>query len=239
MLRSVGVTGTNGKTTTTRWLAGALHRPVLSCTTLGDSLDDEALAREAGFEGFLKVTRVAIERGARLAAIELTSQALSQGAARAWPCEVGVFTNFTHDHALPTTQNAIGDTSSPARETSDTYVFVDREGDVYKSSEPLGPLQSLRQRPGVARRRVSTGKGSIFAITEADGRLLGSRDLGASWQSVDYAGTPRPWGKVTSITVDTNGDGLLVHLPKKQFVTHDDGVTWLPRRQSYFAGVGR
>ena len=103
MLRSVGVTGTNGKTTTTRWLAGALHRPVLSCTTLGYSLDDEALAREARFEVFLKATRVAIERGARLAAIELTSQALWQGAARAWPCEVGVFTNFTHDHAQPTT----------------------------------------------------------------------------------------------------------------------------------------
>jgi UDP-N-acetylmuramoyl-L-alanyl-D-glutamate--2,6-diaminopimelate ligase len=38
------------------------------------------------------------ERGGRHAAVELTSEALAQGFARAWPCRVGVFTNLTHDH---------------------------------------------------------------------------------------------------------------------------------------------
>jgi UDP-N-acetylmuramoyl-L-alanyl-D-glutamate--2,6-diaminopimelate ligase len=37
-------------------------------------------------------------RGGRLAAIELTSEALARGFAQSWPCRVGVFTNLTHDH---------------------------------------------------------------------------------------------------------------------------------------------
>ena len=38
------------------------------------------------------------ERGGRYAAVELTSEALAQGFAEAWQCNVGVFTNLTHDH---------------------------------------------------------------------------------------------------------------------------------------------
>ncbi len=98
---TVGVTGTNGKTTTTRWIAtalGALGGPVASVTTVGAFLDDAPVEARADHAGFLGVLDAAFRRGGRHAAIELTSEALSLGFAQAWPCRVGVFTNLTHDH---------------------------------------------------------------------------------------------------------------------------------------------
>jgi UDP-N-acetylmuramoyl-L-alanyl-D-glutamate--2,6-diaminopimelate ligase len=101
---TVGVTGTNGKTTTTTWIAAALRRvasrgaPVARATTLGFFLDDEELETEKSFDGFLDAMKRCFERGCRHAAIELTSEALASGFAQAWPCDVGVFTNLSHDH---------------------------------------------------------------------------------------------------------------------------------------------
>ncbi len=100
-IATVGVTGTNGKSTTTTWLAAALRRlggPVVRITTLGFYVDDDELALPKDYDGFVEAMRVGLERGARHAAIELTSEALGRGFARAWPCRVGVFTNLTHDH---------------------------------------------------------------------------------------------------------------------------------------------
>jgi UDP-N-acetylmuramoyl-L-alanyl-D-glutamate--2,6-diaminopimelate ligase len=100
-LFTVGVTGTNGKTSTTRWTAaclGRVARPVAQTTTLGSYLDDAPFESSRDFEGFLATMRAALDQGGRFAAIELTSEALARGFARAWPCSVGVFTNLTHDH---------------------------------------------------------------------------------------------------------------------------------------------
>ncbi|HEY8078892.1 MAG TPA: UDP-N-acetylmuramyl-tripeptide synthetase [Labilithrix sp.] len=100
-IATVGVTGTNGKTTTTAWIAAALRRlggPVLRATTVGHFLDDERLEIEKSYDGFVSAMRTMFDRGGRRAAIELTSEALAAGFARAWPCRVGVFTNLTHDH---------------------------------------------------------------------------------------------------------------------------------------------
>lgn len=100
-LTSVGTTGTNGKTTTTTWIAKALAAhggPVVRATTIGFYLDDEELPHEKSYDGFVQTMREGLDRGARFASIELTSEALAQGFARAWPCQVGVFTNLSHDH---------------------------------------------------------------------------------------------------------------------------------------------
>jgi UDP-N-acetylmuramoyl-L-alanyl-D-glutamate--2,6-diaminopimelate ligase len=100
-LTTVGVTGTNGKTSTTRWTAACLARlarPVAQTTTLGSLLDDAPFEAPRDFQGFLATMRAALDRGGRFAAIEVTSEALARGFARAWPCQAGVFTNLTHDH---------------------------------------------------------------------------------------------------------------------------------------------
>jgi UDP-N-acetylmuramoyl-L-alanyl-D-glutamate--2,6-diaminopimelate ligase len=105
-LFTVGITGTNGKTTTTAWVAAALRRlarsvgagPVARATTVGFFLDDELREVEKSYVGFVDAMHTCFERGGRHAAIELTSESLANGFARAWPCKVGVFTNLTHDH---------------------------------------------------------------------------------------------------------------------------------------------
>ena len=42
--------------------------------------------------------RRCVDEGGRFAAVELTSEALVRGFGKAWPVEVGVFTNLTLDH---------------------------------------------------------------------------------------------------------------------------------------------
>src|SRR5262249_715886 len=64
----------------------------------GFFLDDEELANERSYQGFINGMQRSLERGGSHAAVELTSEALARGFARAWPCRVGVFTNLTHDH---------------------------------------------------------------------------------------------------------------------------------------------
>jgi UDP-N-acetylmuramoyl-L-alanyl-D-glutamate--2,6-diaminopimelate ligase len=98
---TVGVTGTNGKTTTTAWIAAALRslsHPVARATTVGFFVDDKEIEIEKSYNGFLTGMRTAYDLGGTHAAIELTSEALAAGFAKAWPCKVGVFTNLTHDH---------------------------------------------------------------------------------------------------------------------------------------------
>jgi len=100
-LTTVGITGTNGKTSTTRWTAACLARlarPVAQVTTLGAFLDDEPFDTAEDFEGFVCAMRAGADRGGRFAAVETTSEALARGFARTWPCTIGIFTNLTRDH---------------------------------------------------------------------------------------------------------------------------------------------
>ena len=101
-LLCVGVTGTNGKTSTTGMVAallGLLARPVARTTTLGCFLDDEQLDVPAHYAGFLRTMERCVAAGGRFAALELTSEALAMGFAKSWPCKVAAFTNLSLDHS--------------------------------------------------------------------------------------------------------------------------------------------
>jgi UDP-N-acetylmuramoyl-L-alanyl-D-glutamate--2,6-diaminopimelate ligase len=100
-VRTVGVTGTNGKTTTTTWIAAALAtiaRPVARITTVGFFLDDQEIDVPKTHHGSLELVRRAEALGGRFCAIEYTSESLARGYAQLWPAEVAAFTNLTHDH---------------------------------------------------------------------------------------------------------------------------------------------
>jgi UDP-N-acetylmuramoyl-L-alanyl-D-glutamate--2,6-diaminopimelate ligase len=104
-LRSVGVTGTNGKTSTTTYLAAALAElatPVAWVTTVGSGVGDPrhdlGQPPPADHGRFLLMMDQLRSRGGRWAAIEVTSASLGLGFARAWPCAIAVFTNLGHDH---------------------------------------------------------------------------------------------------------------------------------------------
>jgi UDP-N-acetylmuramoyl-L-alanyl-D-glutamate--2,6-diaminopimelate ligase len=98
---TIGVTGTNGKTSTTRLIASALQsatRPVLSETTIGYEFRGQPVNVPRTLHGYLGALARAARLGARHAAVEVTSQALSRGYAKMWRFDVGVFTNLSNDH---------------------------------------------------------------------------------------------------------------------------------------------
>ncbi|MBI5709597.1 MAG: UDP-N-acetylmuramoyl-L-alanyl-D-glutamate--2,6-diaminopimelate ligase [Candidatus Eisenbacteria bacterium] len=103
-LTVVGVTGTNGKTTTT-WMLEAVFRAagrvpgVLGTTGVrvaGEARPSAFTTPEAPeLQGLLREMR---ERGVEAVALELSSHALAQRRCYALECDVAVFTNLSHDH---------------------------------------------------------------------------------------------------------------------------------------------
>lgn len=101
-IASVGVTGTNGKSSTTRFvwagLGADVDHPVARVTTVDAAVGDDVRPPPVDHDTFLALMRTLHERGGRRAAIEATSATLGLGFARAWPFRVGVFTNLGNDH---------------------------------------------------------------------------------------------------------------------------------------------
>jgi UDP-N-acetylmuramoyl-L-alanyl-D-glutamate--2,6-diaminopimelate ligase len=98
----VGVTGTNGKTSTTDMLAALLsllQEPVARSTTLGYFVGQEALAVPPHYPGFVAMMQRCLAGGGRYAVLELTSEALARGFTKSWPCRVAAFTNLSIDHS--------------------------------------------------------------------------------------------------------------------------------------------
>ena len=94
-LTVVGVTGTNGKTTTTWLLSSVLNAVGRSCTMLG-TLSGSFTTPEAPL--LQRVLRAAVTRNESAVAMEVSSHALALNRVDATWFEVGVFTNLTQDH---------------------------------------------------------------------------------------------------------------------------------------------
>uniref|UniRef100_UPI001F38FA92 UDP-N-acetylmuramoyl-L-alanyl-D-glutamate--2, 6-diaminopimelate ligase n=1 Tax=Microlunatus kandeliicorticis TaxID=1759536 RepID=UPI001F38FA92 len=106
-LRTVGITGTNGKTTTSFLVDGGLraggwHTGLIG--TLGYRIDDRPLdgprttvttPESAELQGLFAALR---EAGAQAVTMEVSSHALALGRADAVVFDVAVFTNFGRDH---------------------------------------------------------------------------------------------------------------------------------------------
>ncbi|MGI8509375.1 MAG: UDP-N-acetylmuramoyl-L-alanyl-D-glutamate--2,6-diaminopimelate ligase [Gemmatimonadaceae bacterium] len=107
-LRFLGVTGTNGKTTTVnilRALVDTPSAPSASIGTLGVLLgrDGESIAGGLGLttpgpDELHRVLRDLVERGVRTVAMEVSSHALDQHRVHGIRFDAGVFTNLTRDH---------------------------------------------------------------------------------------------------------------------------------------------
>ena len=105
-LRMVGVTGTNGKTTSVWVLRHMLSQrePTASLGTLGTLLEDgtvlpgsEALTTP-GPVALAHTLRLLVDRGVRAVAMEVSSHALDQGRVHALRFDAALFTNLTRDH---------------------------------------------------------------------------------------------------------------------------------------------
>jgi UDP-N-acetylmuramoyl-L-alanyl-D-glutamate--2,6-diaminopimelate ligase len=103
-LRVVGVTGTNGKTTTAYLVRALLEATEMQCGLLGTVKsvvggDERMVARTTPEAIDLQADlRAMLDGGDRACAMEVSSHALELGRVDAVPFAVGVFTNLTQDH---------------------------------------------------------------------------------------------------------------------------------------------
>jgi UDP-N-acetylmuramoyl-L-alanyl-D-glutamate--2,6-diaminopimelate ligase len=103
-LPTVGVTGTNGKTTTTKMLQAIAdydRGPTVFLGTTGYEIAGETLPAPNTTPDAIVIQaalRRGLDRGARLAAMEVSSHALVQGRAADVHFQVAVFTNLTPEH---------------------------------------------------------------------------------------------------------------------------------------------
>ena len=103
-MRVVGVTGTNGKTSCSQWIAAALSALGTPCAiigTLGSGMHGHLV-----HTGFTTPDAPQLQRnlaqlreaGARAVSMEVSSHALHQGRVNGTAFEIAVFTNLTQDH---------------------------------------------------------------------------------------------------------------------------------------------
>ncbi len=104
-LKLVGVTGTNGKTTTTHLIEALLQAAAQPTALLGTlyarwpGAAAQIAAHTTPFAIELQAQlSAALAAGSRYAVLEVSSHALAQGRVRECPFEVAVFTNLTQDH---------------------------------------------------------------------------------------------------------------------------------------------
>jgi UDP-N-acetylmuramoyl-L-alanyl-D-glutamate--2,6-diaminopimelate ligase len=103
-LQLVGITGTNGKTTTTYLVAAIAEsagEPVAMTTTVEYRVDRERWKAERTTPeatDMQRILRRAVERGCKMAVMESSSQAIDLHRCDALEYAVAVFTNLTRDH---------------------------------------------------------------------------------------------------------------------------------------------
>lgn len=103
-LALLGVTGTNGKTTTTMLIRQLLHGAGLGCGVVGTVIlaagNQEVEATRTSPESpvFYRFLRRSVEAGDAALAIEVSSHALSMERVAGAQFKVGLFTNLTQDH---------------------------------------------------------------------------------------------------------------------------------------------
>ena len=103
-LKLLGITGTNGKTTTCLIVAHLLKQAAMPCGVIGTVvIDDGRLRRPAQLTtpGAIEISRILaamVDNGCRAVAIEVSSHALHQRRTAALSFDAAIFTNLTGDH---------------------------------------------------------------------------------------------------------------------------------------------
>lgn len=103
-LNLIGITGTNGKTTTAHLIHQLLNRANIRCGLVGTvQIDDGQDLHAASLTtpssiDLSKLLRAMVDNGCKAAVIEVSSHALVQGRVSALSFDVAVFTNLSGDH---------------------------------------------------------------------------------------------------------------------------------------------
>ncbi|WP_243300785.1 UDP-N-acetylmuramoyl-L-alanyl-D-glutamate--2,6-diaminopimelate ligase [Geothrix oryzisoli] len=103
-LALIGVTGTNGKTTTTTLIRQLLREAGIGCGLVGTvlnaagDLEEEAVRTTPESPAFYRWLHRSVAAGDAASAVEVSSHALCLGRVHGARFRVGVFTNLTQDH---------------------------------------------------------------------------------------------------------------------------------------------
>ena len=79
-------------------MLGTPSAPCAYTTTLGTYLGVKRLDVPHSYGGMLDGMRACLAAGGRHVVLEITSETLARGFSQLWPCDLGVFTNLSHDH---------------------------------------------------------------------------------------------------------------------------------------------
>ncbi len=138
-LKVVGVTGTNGKTTTTHLLAQVLDRPTARCGligTLGSGFPgrlDASLNTTPDAVSVHGLLAKFVDTGATTVCMEVSSHALDQARVAGVAFDIAVFTNLTRDHL-----DYHGDMHSYAAAKARLFDFPDLEAAVINQDDAFG-----------------------------------------------------------------------------------------------------
>jgi UDP-N-acetylmuramoyl-L-alanyl-D-glutamate--2,6-diaminopimelate ligase len=210
-LALIGVTGTNGKTTTAHLVHQILCGSGVRCGLIGTVLVDDGVAvgpATLTTPPALELSRtfaVMVEAGCRAAVMETSSHALDQGRVSALQYDAGIFTNLTGDHL-----DYHGTMEAYAAAKARLFAMLPAEGwAIVNAEDPwTGPmLQDCRAR--VLRCRVEEDAGPLFQPHSEDGGAppgephcadaAEGAECCAAIRSMNMAGTlvmfTGPWGR--------------------------------------------
>jgi UDP-N-acetylmuramoyl-L-alanyl-D-glutamate--2,6-diaminopimelate ligase len=170
-LRVVGVTGTNGKTSTVQLIAQALERlglPAGTIGTLGAGRVGRIVEGERTTPDVLSVHALLAQLrddGARAVAMEVSSHALDQGRVDGVRFEVAVFSNLTRDHLdYHGTMDAYGEAKARL------FGWPTLRGAVLNIDDAFGRTLAARVPEGL--RWTVSAAGNATARLRADGLTL-------------------------------------------------------------------
>lgn len=170
-LRVIGVTGTNGKTSTVQLIAQALERlgtPAGTIGTLGAGRVGRLVEGERTTPDVLSVHALLArlrDDGARAVAMEVSSHALDQGRVDGVRFEVAVFSNLTRDHLdYHGTMAAYGEAKAKL------FAWPTLKGAVVNVDDDFG--RTLATRLPEAIRWTVSASGDAAARLRADGLAL-------------------------------------------------------------------
>jgi len=151
-LKVVGVTGTNGKTTTTHLLAQVLDRPDARCGligTLGSGFPgqlDPSLHTTPDAVSVHRLMADFVAAGAKAVCMEVSSHALDQARVAGVAFDIAVFTNLTRDHL-----DYHGDMDAYAKAKARLFDFPNLKAAVINQDDAFGRalIERLRGRAAV------------------------------------------------------------------------------------------
>lgn len=194
-LKMVGVTGTNGKTTTTFLLKHICEHFLWRCGLIGTvqyQIGDRVLPAARTTPESLDVhdlLRQMVDEGCKAAAMEVSSHALSQARVRGVEFDAAVFTNLTQDHL-------------DYHKTMEAY-FLAKASLFTRLAEQQKPAKAVvNTDDGFGQRIVQTLGGTVPVVTYGQNARANFR---ASNIRIDFNGT--------SYQLDANGKSYLVRLP--------------------------